>query len=339
MSDIKPVSQEHFAQVLQLIRQARSRALSTANRQLLELYWQVGQYLSHKAIEQGWGKGAVQGLADWLAVQESGLRGVSAQNLWRMKQFYELYQGDEILSALLRELSWTSNVLVMGRCKSREERTFYLNMAVKERWSSRELERQLDGCLFERVIASPVRASAALQALHPAAVEVFRDSYLLEFLSLPEVHSERDLQLGLIRHLKQFLLELGRDFCFVGQEFPVQVGQKDFAIDLLFFHRGLQALVAFELKIEEFRPAFLGQLDFYLEALDRDYRKPHEAPSIGVLLCRGGDADVVEYALSRSLSPTVIAEYKTRLPDKGLLQAKLEEFYLLVRRDVLGVGK
>ena len=143
----------------------------------------------------------------------------------------------------------------------------------------------------------------------------------------------------LIRHLKQFLLELGRDFCFVGQEFPVQVGQKDFAIDLLFFHRGLQALVAFELKIEEFRPAFLGQLDFYLEALDRDYRKPHEAPSIGVLLCRGGDADVVEYALSRSLSPTVIAEYKTRLPDKGLLQAKLEEFYLLVRRDVLGVGK
>ena len=162
---------------------------------------------------------------------------------------------------------------------------------------------------------------------------MFKDSYLFDFLHLPKPHHERDLQQGLIKHLKQFLLELGRDFCFIGQEFGLQVGQKDFSIDLLFFHRELQALVAFELKIDDFKPAYLGQLEFYLEALDRDHRKPHEAASIGVLLCKNRDHDVVEYALSRSLSPTVVAQYQTRLPDKSLLQAKLDEFYELAKQE------
>ncbi len=158
---------------------------------------------------------------------------------------------------------------------------------------------------------------------------MFRDSYLVEFLQLPPTHAEADLQKGLVSQLKQFLLELGRDFCFVGSEYTLQVGGKDFALDLLFFHRGLNALVAIELKVEEFQPEHLGKLEFYLEALDRDVKKPHEQPAVGVLLCATKNAEVVEYALSRSMSPAVVAEYRTKLPEKALLQAKLHELYQL----------
>lgn len=157
--------------------------------------------------------------------------------------------------------------------------------------------------------------------------QVFKDAYVVESLNLPEAHSEGDLHRGLLERLKSFLIELGRDFCFVGSEYPVQVGGRDFALDLLFFHRGLNCLVAIELKVDRFEPEHLGKLNFYLEALDRDARKPHENPSIGLLLCASKDSEVVEYALSRSLSPASIAEYQTQLPDKKLLAAKLHEFY------------
>lgn len=164
-------------------------------------------------------------------------------------------------------------------------------------------------------------------------MDVFRDAYMVEFLGLPGVHAESDLHCALMDRLKQFLIELGRDFCFVGSQYPLQVGGRDFALDLLFFHRGLNCLVAIELKVGRFEPEYLGKLDFYLEALDRNERKRHENPAIGVLLCASRDDEVVEYALNRSLSPALIAEYQTRLPDKALLQAKLHEFYALGTAD------
>jgi hypothetical protein len=166
-----------------------------------------------------------------------------------------------------------------------------------------------------------------LREIHPQAPEIFRDAYVVEFLGLPAEHSEADLHGALLRHLTRFLVEMGRDFCFVGTEYPLQVGDRDFALDLLFFHCGLNALVAIELKAGRFEPEHLGKLNFYLEALDRDVRKPHERPSIGVLLCATKNDEVVEYALSRSLSPTLIAEYETMLPSKALLRAKLHELY------------
>ncbi len=166
---------------------------------------------------------------------------------------------------------------------------------------------------------------------HPDAADLFKDTYLLEFLDLPPKHSEFDLERALVEQLKQFLIELGRDFCFVGSQYPLQVGGRDFALDLLFFNRALNCLVAFELKIDEFQPEHLGKLEFYLEALDRDVKKPHEQPSIGVLLCATKDQEVVEYALSRAVSPALVSEYQTRLPDKKLLQRKLHEFYELAQ--------
>ena len=184
--------------------------------------------------------------------------------------------------------------------------------------------------LFLRAVAKPAIVSPLARQIHPALGSIFKDSYSLEFLGLADSHTEPDLHAALIRNLGRFLTELGHDFCFVGSQYPLQVGGQDFALDLLFFHRGLNCLVAIELKATRFKPEHLGQLNFYLEALDRDHRKTHENPAIGLLLCATKDDEVVEYSLSRSLSPTLIAEYQTRLPDKRLLQAKLHELYQLL---------
>ena len=184
---------------------------------------------------------------------------------------------------------------------------FYLRLCLREKWGKRELERQLAGALFERVVLSPPKLAPAVRELHPDAVAIFKDIYLLEFLDLPPSHSEADLQRALVEQLKRLLIELGRDFCFVGSQYPLQVGGRDFVLDLLFFNRALNCLVAIELKIEEFQPEHLGKLEFYLVALDRDVRKAHECPSIGVLLCATKDQEVVEYALSRTMPALVAA--------------------------------
>ena len=320
---------EQFGEVLALIHSARQRAVQAVNTQLIELYWQVGAYISRKLEQAEWGDGVVAQLADYLARTQPGLRGFTRPNLFRMRQFYEAYRGDEKVSPLVRQLPWTHNLIILSQSKRPEEREFYLRMALQEKWSKRELERQFKAALFERSVLNPAKVTAVVTQTHPAALEVFRDSYMLEFLDLPGGHAEADLHQGLLARLRDFLIELGRDFCFVGSQYPLQVGGRDFALDLLFFHRGLNCLVAIELKVGRFEPEYLGKLGFYLEALDRDIRKPHENPAIGVLLCASKDDEVVEYALNRSLSPALIAEYQTQLPDKALLQAKLHEFYAL----------
>ena len=321
--------QADFDEVLRLIDAAKARALAAVNTALIDLHWALGEYISRRVADDGWGQATVNTLADHIARQRPNAIGFSARNLWRMMQFYETYRDRPKLSPLVTELSWTNNLIILSRCKRDEEREFYLRLCSREKWGKRELERQLDGALFERVILSPVKLSPLVTELHPEAATIFKDTYLVEFADLPARHSEADLQRGLVEQLKQFLLELGRDFCFIGSQYPVQVGGRDFSLDLLFFNRALNALVAFELKVTEFEPEHLGKLQFYLEALDRDVKKPHEQPSIGVLLCATKNNEVVEYALSRAMSPALVAEYQTRLPDKKLLQAKLHEFYAL----------
>jgi predicted nuclease of restriction endonuclease-like (RecB) superfamily len=322
-----------FAEIVDLIVATRQRAVQTVNATLIDLYWQVGVIISRKIAAAEWGDGVVAQLAEHIARTQPGLRGFTRRNLFRMRQFYEAYRDDEIVSALLRQLPWTHHLIILSQSRRDEERDFYLRTAIREKWSKRELERQFKAALFERAVLSPAKVSPLVTQIHPQALNVFRDAYLVEFLDLPEAHSELDLHRGLLHRLKDFLIELGRDFCFVGSEFPLQVGKRDFALDLLFFHRGLNCLVAIELKVGRFEPEYLGKLGFYLEALDRDVKKPHENPAIGVLLCASKDDEVVEYALSRSLSPALIAEYQTQLPDKKLLQAKLHEFYLQNMRE------
>jgi len=327
MTSSPPSPTPDFNAVVQLISAARQRALQAVNTSLIELYWQVGEHISRHIAAAEWGDGVVRQLAAHLAQTEPSLRGFTSRNLFRMRQFYEAYPQPELVSALLTQLPWTHHLIILGQSKRPEERAFYLKMATQEQWSSRELERQFKAALFERAVLNPAKVSAVLRQTQPQAVDVFRDAYMVEFLGLPTAHAEADLHQGLLAQLKAFLIELGRDFCFVGAEFPLQVGRRDFALDLLFFHRGLNCLVAIELKVGRFEPEYLGKLSFYLEALDRDVKKSHENPAIGVLLCASKDDEVVEYALSRSLSPALIAHYHTQLPDKALLQAKLHEFY------------
>ena len=321
--------EERFAEVVRMIQVAREQTLAAVNTALIDLYWQVGKTISARIASDGWGKGTVTALASYIQSRQPGLRGFSPQNLWRMRQFFDTYRDQAELSTLLRELPWSAHLHILAKTKRPEEREFYLRMSSQQRWPVREVSRQIDSALFERAVLHPPKLSTALRELHPSAETVFRDAYVVEFLELPDGHHEADLHRSLLRNLSAFLTEMGRDFCFIGNEVPLQVGNRDFALDLLFFHRALNCLVAIELKIGEFQPEHLGKLEFYLEALDRDLRKPHEGPSIGVLLCASKDNEVVEYALSRSLSPALVAEYQTRLPDRKLLQSKLHEFYAL----------
>ena len=316
-----------FSEVVQLIQAAKLQAFKAANTTLLSLYWQIGAILSKKLETAEWGDSVVEQLAQHLARTQPGLRGFTRRNLFRMRQFYQAYSTNLQAQALALQLPWTHNLIILSQAKRPEEREFYLRLTLREQWGKRELERQFKTSLFERIVLNPPKVTPLVSQMHPDADSFLRDAYVLEFLGLAHDHSEADLHRGLLHKLKNFLIELGRDFCFVGSEYPLQVGGRDFALDLLFFHRGLNCLVAIELKVDRFEPEYLGKLEFYLEALDRDVRKPHEKASIGVLLCASKDDEVVEYALSRSASPALIAEYQIALPDKKFLQAKLHEFY------------
>lgn len=314
-----------FGMVVSMIREARQRAYRAANSELINLYWKVGEYLSNRMHSDGWGKGVVVQLAAYIQSKEPNVKGFSDKNLWRMKQFYETYKDYPELSTLSRELSWSHNILLLSKCSTNEEREYYIRKSLYENYSYRELERQIDSSDYERTLIGGAKLSTLQRVLPATVTQNFKEQYVLDFLNINEPIREDDLQKGLVREMKRFILELGKDFLFMGDEYRLQVGSKDFYIDLLFYHRSLRCLVAFELKTTDFKPDYLGQLNFYLEALDRDVRKPDENPSIGVLLCKGKDDEVVEYALSRSMSPTMVSQYELALPNKEILQAKLRE--------------
>ena len=326
-----PSTNNEFDEIVAIIEQARQKAFRAVNRELIEMYWQIGQYISEKVKSNAWGKSIVTEFASFVQSKYVGIKGFSAQNIWRMKQFYETYAGNEKLSTLSRELTWSNNVLIMVSAKTAEALEFYMNLTIKNNYSARELERQLDSMLFERTMIS--NQVNQLQLSKHEELASLRDSYVLEFLDIPDSHSELDLQKAITANIKDFVLEFGKDLSFVGQEYRIQVGNTDFFVDLLFYNRELQCLVAIELKTEKFKPEHLGQLEFYLEALDRDVRKPNENPSIGLILCASKDETVVEYALSRSLSPALVAEYKLHLPDKAILENKLRELQQLLNEN------
>lgn len=347
-----------FEEIIYLIKISRNKALFVVNTELINLYWNVGEYICRQVAKSAWGDGTIDELAELIRKEHPELKGFNRRGLYRMKQFYETYAQSKFVSSvvtqiqlpdyqttefvtspmsqmetrnitesILAKISWTHHLVLISRTKTDEEREFYLRLCIQERTSVRDLERQISSGVFERVILGNQKLSRVLKGIHPDVVNTFKDTYVFEFLNLSEQHSETDLQKGLVRQMKNFILELGRDFIFIDEEFRIQVGNNDFFIDLLFFHRGLQCLIAIELKADKFRPEQLGQLNFYLEALDRDVKKNNENPSIGVLLCKDKDSEVVEYALSRILSPAMVTEYKTKLPDKRLLQQKLHELF------------
>lgn len=328
--DIQPYN-EQFQKVVNIIESAKERAYRKVNEELITMYRDIGEYISKQSQNSSYGDAFVQKLADFFSENYPELKGFNRRGLYRMKQFYELYKGEEKVSPLVTQLSWSNHLKIMSACKTMDERIFYMNMCIKERLSKRELERQIDSGYYERYMLSQNPQSLALETAKKATGNIFLDNYVLDFLDVPDPMSEHDLQKSIIRNLKDFILEIGKDFTFVGEEYRVQVGNHDFFIDLLFYHRGLSCLVAFELKIGEFKPEYVGQINLYLEALDREVKKENENPSVGIILCASKDDEVVEFALSRSLSPTMVAEYNLKLIDKKLLQKKLKEYIELAK--------
>ncbi len=309
--------------LIQIISQSRQNALKKVNEELIQMYWKVGEYLSVESKKVSFGDAYIDTVAKEIQNAFPGIKGFNRRGLYRMKKFYETYADDEFVTTLLSQISWSNHLAIISKAKTPEERHFYITLCIKENYSARELSRQIDSGYYERYMLSK-------EKLLPEPIEglkenPFLDSYVIEFLDLPSNFKERDLRNGLIRNMKDFILEVGRDFTFIDEEFRVQVGGEDYKIDLLFFHRGLQCLVAFELKIGKFKPEYISKMDFYLEALDRQKKKENENPSVGMILCASKDDEVVEYAMSRTLSPMMVAEYQLQLPDKNVLQKKLQE--------------
>lgn len=322
-----------FSEVVKMIHQARYNAIKSVNAELVKLYWNIGEYISKKLSSAEWGDAVVDHLADYIQTKHPEFRGFTRRGLYRMCQFYETYRNNKFVSSLLTQISWTNHLLILSKTKSDEERQFYLQLSIKEKYTSREMERQIDSGYYERAMLSKKKVSPVVTQLHGDITNVFKDTYVLDFLNLPNTYSEKELQKSIVANLRDFILEFGKDFAFIGQEYRIQVGKNDYFIDLLFFHRSLKCLVMVELKIDDFKPEYLGKLNFYLEAIDRDVRKPDENPSVGIILCKSKDDEVVEYALSRNLSPSLVAEYKTKLIPKKILQKKLHEYYLLGQKD------
>lgn len=309
--------------LIEIIETSRNNALRKVNEELIRMYWLVGEYLSIESMKSTFGDKYIDMISKEIQEMFPGIRGFNRRGLYRMKQFYELYRDNAIVSPLLTQLSWSNHLLIMSGCKSDVEREFYMRLCIKENYSKRELERQINSGYYERYMLS--KEKLLPEPIKGLKENPFLDSYIIEFLDLPKNFKESDLRKGLIQNMKEFILEVGKDFTFIDEEYRVQVGGEDFRIDLLFFHRGLQCLVAFELKIGKFKPEYVSKMDFYLEALDRQKKKDNENPSVGMILCASKDDEVVEYAMSRTMSPMLVAEYKLQLPDKTVLQKKLQE--------------
>lgn len=314
----------HFAEdLIKIIEESRKNALRRVNEELIQMYWNVGKWLSESMSNVTFGDAYIDSVAKQIQNSFPGIKGFNRRGLYRMKQFYDVYHKDEFVSALLTQISWTNHLIIMSKSKTIEERRFYISLCAEESYSTRELERQIESGYYERYMLS--KEKLLPEPIKSLKKNPFLDSYVIEFLDLPRSYKEVDLRKALIQNMKDFILEVGKDFTFIGDEFKVQVGSEDFHIDLLFFHRGLQCLVAFELKTGKFKPEYISKMDFYLEALDRQKKKENENPSVGIILCAYKDDEVVEYAMSRTMSPMMVAEYKLQLPDKEVLRKKLQE--------------
>lgn len=323
----------NFNQIVEMIKVRKNRAYRKVNEEMILLYLDVGKFL-YELIEKGnYGDKVIDKAADFMKNNYPDIKGFTRRNLYRMVQFYKAYKDYPKVSTLLTQLSWSSNMLILSGCKSSEERHFYLNLAIKKNYSVRELNRQLQSSYYQRYMLSKGKAlPTQKKTVDEGDVPNTRllDTYSLEFLDLPKEYSEKDLKTAIIKNLKDFILEIGKDFTFIGDEYRVQVGNHDYFIDLLFYNRELSCLVAFELKLGEYMPEYLGKMNFYLEALDRDVKKENENPSVGIILCSSKDKDVVEYSLSKNMSQTLISEYKLKLIDKKLLEDKLSEMKQLL---------
>ena len=343
MKKTTPNLPEDYARLLsdvkERVREAQYAALKAVNKELVGLYWDIGRMIAERQKVEGWGKSVVQRLADDLQTEFRGAGGLSSSNLWRMKAFFEAYEGSEKLAPLVREIGWSHNLVILERCKDPLEREFYIRMTRKFGWTKNVLIHQIENQSYEKSLLGQTNFDQALTPeLRARAQLAVRDEYTFDFLALGDEHGERELEKSLIARVEDFLRAMGGMFAFVGSQFRLEVGGKEYFVDLLLFHCRLRCLVAIELKVGEFQPEFVGKMQFYLTALDRQVREESEKPSIGIILCKEKNRTVVEYALHDAGKPMGVATYHIikQLPKelKGQLPSPQEIARLLEIKDL-----
>ena len=346
-----------FEAIYGIITTHRDRVVQQLNGETVMMVWEVGGFVSSKLKTAAWGSGVVRQLAEFIHTQDPTVRGWSYRTIYKMVQFYETYSSPAFVEligkvkpqlvpvemaqipdrqivpiesaqipTILFSTGWSNHQLIMNYCKTDEQRLFYILYAKRERLEYKELERAIKTDAMTAILGSREVQSQMLQTQYPQAPLLFKDRVSLDMLGLPLSYKENKLRKTIIDHMKAFILELGKDFLFIEEEHRLTVGCKTFKVDLLFYHRLLQCMVAIELKTTEFHPKDLGQLEFYLEALDQEERHSNENPSIGILLCKEANMEVVRFALNRSMSPTMVAQYKEQLQVGGVIQRSLVEF-------------
>lgn len=355
-----------FESVCNIIDGHRKRVVRAVNHESMLMVWEVGGFVSSKLKSSGWGDGVVRQLAEYIHTKDPALRGWSYRTIYKMVQLYETYSAVSF-SALITKMGvtkydnivpiesaqteniivpielaqipnvlfatgWSNHQLIMSRCKTDEQRLFYMLYAGRERLEYKELQRALKTDTMSSILNGKDVQSDIMSKTYPDSPLLFKDKVYLEMLGLPLEYKESKLRKEIIAHMKDFILEMGKDFLFIDDEHRIAVGGKTFKVDLLFYHRLLQCMVAIELKTDEFQPKDLGQLEFYLEALDQEERRSNENPSIGIILCKDADMEVVRYALNRSMSPTMVALYKEQLQVGGVIQRSLVEFCKFVNK-------
>lgn len=319
MTTIQPNDYNHFLiEIKERIRSAQYEAMKAVNKEMIQLYWDIGKQITEKQQASGWGKAVVETLSNDLQKEFPGIRGFGTTNLWAMAQFYSEYQSNEILQPLVGEISWTKHLVIMTKCKDIQERQFYILSTKKYGWTKDVLIHKIEAKAFEKYLLGQTNFDKTLpDNIKHQAVLAVKDDYTFDFLGLGEEHSETELEQALIKNIRSFLIEFGTDFTFVGNQYRIELEGEEYFIDLLLYHRKLQCMVAVELKIGKFLPEYKGKMEFYLNILNDKIRLPHENPSIGIIICKSKKRTIVEYALKDSNQPIGIATYSltTELPE------------------------
>lgn len=326
-----------IADIKQKVRQAQYDALKVVNTQLINLYWEIGKSISEKQSEN-WGKAVVPMLSKELQKEFPGIGGFSEGNLWLMAQFFNEYHIVEFLVPLVREISWSKHTSILKKCKNNQERQFYILSTKKFGWSKNVLIHQIENKTFEKYLLNQTNFENTLsENIKNQAYLAVKDEYTFDFLNLADEHSESELEQALIQNIRSFLIELGHQFTFVGNQYKVCVNDHEYFIDLLLYHRQLRCLVAIELKIGEFIPEYKGKMEFYLAILNDQIKLEHENEAIGIIICKNKDRTIVEYSLKTSKSPIGVATYKTSnllpkeyqnlLPSNIEIEEKINQYF------------
>lgn len=315
--------------IMQRIRNAQYEAMRAVNKEMISLYWDIGRQITERQKELGWGKSVVENLSKDIQKEFPGIQGFGVRNIWNMARFYSEYQSNAILHPLVAEIGWSKHVCIMERCKDTQERRFYILATKRFGWTKNVLLHQIEAKAFEKYLLGQSNYDQTLpDSVKNQAILALRDDYSLPFLEIANEHSEHDLETAIVQNIRAFLMEFGHDFSFIGNQYRLEVGGQEYFIDLLLYSRRMQAMVAIELKVGDFKPEYKGKIEFYLNVLDDTVKLPYENPSIGIIICKSKNRTIVEYALRHSGSPIGVATYhiSSELPDdyKSMLPSSEE---------------